>query len=384
MACGHAPAGRGSSTTPIAARRPPWSSCGRRSTAGSPRCSCSTTAPPPTSPRLVDRSPAWSVIGAAPDIAPLVPLLRRRSFVDVRPWVVTAYPVTVTDVPHDSTRIAVRTDLDALVELYSTFEFVGGLTTWQLRARLRHVLDRHYIIVTEWPGDATRFAGAAAVTTRARRYAVLDLLTVVPEHRGAGRSWALVAHAQVDRQRTRPGGRRRPWPGTNPMNLEDHLGDDTYVAVRPRRTPAFPRAGPTAQALRPLAAAEPPSTDLVPRTGRTAGAQRRLTSGRERGGRHHGDRPVSCSRRWVSSSSRGRRRRGHQSSPSSAPSTLSRDSTAGRSYCISFPSAAGSLAARRRTHCSAERQRGFQVKLPLDDVDSCRFRHAAAVRPTFR
>ncbi len=187
--------------------------------------------------RLVDHGPAWSVVGAAPDIAPLVPLLRRRSFVDVRPWVVTAYPVTVTDVTHDSTRIAVRTDLDALVELYSTFEFSGGLTTWQLRSRLRHILDRHYIVVTEWPGDATRLAGAAAVTARARRYAVLELLTVVPEHRGGGRSWALVAHAQAIGNALGYAG-VAAMAGTNPMNLEDHLGDDTYVAVRlvePRR-----------------------------------------------------------------------------------------------------------------------------------------------------
>jgi N-acetylglutamate synthase-like GNAT family acetyltransferase len=187
--------------------------------------------------RLVDRSPAWSVIGAAPDIAPLVPLLRRRSFVNVRPWVVTAYPVTVTDVPHESTRIAGRADLDALVELYSTFEFVGGMTTWQLRPLLRHVLDRHYIVVTEWPGDATRLAGAAAITARARRYAVLELLTVVPEHRGSGGSWALVAHAQAIGNALGLAG-AAALAGTNPMNFDDHVDDDSYLAVHlvaPRR-----------------------------------------------------------------------------------------------------------------------------------------------------
>ena len=76
-----------------------------------------------------------------------------------------------------------------------------------------------------------------AITTRARRYAVLDLLTVVPEHRGAGRSWALVAHAQAIGNALGLAG-VAAMAGTNPMNLEDHLGDDTYVAVRlvaPRR-----------------------------------------------------------------------------------------------------------------------------------------------------
>lgn len=186
---------------------------------------------------IVDRSPAWSVNGAAPDIAPLVPLLQRRHYVDVRPWVVTAYPNEVTDVPDDSTRLASRADLDALVELYSTFEFVGGLTAWQLRAMLRHVLDRHYIIVVERPGHEAGLAGALAVTTRTRRYGVLDLLTVLPDHRGAGWSWALVAHAQSIGNALGLAG-IAALAGSNPMDLEAHLGDDTYVAVElvpPRR-----------------------------------------------------------------------------------------------------------------------------------------------------
>jgi N-acetylglutamate synthase-like GNAT family acetyltransferase len=185
---------------------------------------------------LVDRSPAWSVNGAAPDIAPLIPLLQRRRFVDVRPWVVTAYPVEVTDAPNDTTRLATRADLDGLVELYSSFEFVGGLTAWQLRVMLRHVLDRHYVIVVESPGEEAGFAGALAITTRTRRYGVLDLLTVVPGHRGAGWSWALVAHAQSIGNALGIAG-IAALAGSNPMDLEDHLGDDRYVAVElvPRR-----------------------------------------------------------------------------------------------------------------------------------------------------
>ena len=186
---------------------------------------------------IVDRSPAWSVNGAAPDIAPLVPRLRRRCYVDVRPWVVTAYPNEVTDVPDASTRLASRADLDALVELYSEFEFVGGLTAWQLRAMLRHVLDRHYIIVIDRPGDEAGLAGALAITTRTRRYGVLDLLTVLPDHRGAGWSWALVAHAQSIGNVLGLAG-IAALAGSNPMDLEPHLDDDTYIAVElvpPRR-----------------------------------------------------------------------------------------------------------------------------------------------------
>jgi N-acetylglutamate synthase-like GNAT family acetyltransferase len=180
---------------------------------------------------IIDRSPAWSVNGVAPDIAPLLPLLRRRRFVDVRPWVVTTYPNDVTDAADDSTRLASGADLDALVELYSAYEFVAGLTTWQLRAMLRHVLHRHYVIVVEWPGDASRLAGALAVTTRTRRYGVLDLLTVVPDLRGAGWSWALVARAQAIGNALGLAG-IAALAGSNPMHLEDHLGDDTYVSVQ--------------------------------------------------------------------------------------------------------------------------------------------------------
>jgi N-acetylglutamate synthase-like GNAT family acetyltransferase len=186
---------------------------------------------------IVDRSQAWSVNGAATDIAPLLPFLRRKQSVDVRPWVVTDCPVELTDVPDDTTRFASRADLDALVELYSTFEFVGGLTAWQLRSMLRHVLDRHYIIVADWPGDPSRLAGALVVPTRTRRYGVVDLLTVVPDHRGAGWSWALVSRAQSIGNAFSLRG-LAALVGSNPMNFDVHMGDDVYVAVdlaTPRR-----------------------------------------------------------------------------------------------------------------------------------------------------
>jgi N-acetylglutamate synthase-like GNAT family acetyltransferase len=179
---------------------------------------------------LVDRSRAWSVNGAATDIAPLIPRLRRKHSVDVRPWVVTTCPVEITEVPDDTTRFASRADLDALVELYSTFEFVGGLTAWQLRSMLRHVLDRHYIVVADWPGDSSRIAGALVVTTRTHRYGVVDLLTVVPDHRGAGWSWALVSRAQSIGNAFGLSG-LAALVGSNPMNLDVHMGDDVYVAV---------------------------------------------------------------------------------------------------------------------------------------------------------
>ena len=216
---------------------------------------------------LVDRSPAWSVNGAAPDIAPLIPLLQRRRFVDVRPWVVTAYPIDVTEVPDDVTRLASGADLDALVELYSTFEFVGGLTAWQLRTMLRHLLDRHYVIVVEWPGDDARFAGAVAITTRTRR-----LRRARPAHGRAGPPWrGLVLGSRrpraVDRQRARhrrrcgargvePDGPRRPC-ARRPVR-RGRTGAETTV----------PRPTSPARPLRSLATTAAESPGLVPRTGR--------------------------------------------------------------------------------------------------------------------
>ncbi len=163
-----------------------------------------------------------------------------------------------------------RADLDALVELYSTFEFVGGLTAWQLRTMLRHLLDRHYVIVVEWPGDDARFAGAVAITTRTRRYGVLDLLTVVPDHRGAGWSWALVAHAQSIGNALGIAG-VAALAGSNPMDLDAHVRRRPVRRGRAGAEATVPRPTSPARPLRSLATTATESPGLVPRTGRHIG-----------------------------------------------------------------------------------------------------------------
>ena len=275
----------------------------------------------------------------------------------MRPWVVTAYPVEVTEVPDDTTRLASRSDLDALVELYSTFEFVGGLTAWQLRAMLRHVLDRHYMIVAEWPGDDARFAGALAITTRTRRYGVLDLLTVVPDHRGAGWSWALVARAQSIGNALGLAG-VAALAGSNPMDLDDHLGDDVYVAVdlvppRRFRGQGRLRAASTAGGSRCTRERRSGSAN---RATRRVDSRRRSASERVRTGC---DRTKAVETAITKTAALDRvRREGQLIEPlpprddamrtcRSSASTLSLDSTAGRSYCIAVPSAAVVIRRRR-------------------------------------
>jgi hypothetical protein len=180
--------------------------------------------------QLVDRGRSWTVHGAATDIGPLVPLLGRRRAVHVRPWVVTSVPNDVTTAPDDGTRIATLADLEALVELYSGFEFAGTLTRWQLRPMLRHVLDHHYILVVDDPRQPGQLCAALAITTRARRYGVIDLLTVVPDQRRSGWSWALIARAQEIGNGLGQAG-VAALADSNPLDLDEHLGDDHYVAV---------------------------------------------------------------------------------------------------------------------------------------------------------
>ena len=243
--------------------------------------------------------------------------------------------------PDDVTRLATRADLDALVELYSTFEFVGGLTAWQLRTMLRHLLDRHYVIVVEWPGDDARFAGAVAITTRTRRYGVLDLLTVVPDHRGAGWSWALVAHAQSIGNALGIAG-IAALAGSNPMDL------DAHVARRPVRRggtgaeTTVPRPTSPTRPLRSLATTATESTDLVPRTGRHIDArstEQRMTDSADPG---RGGAAARDCRRSQPEYLMGQLIEPWPPPPllllrncRSSASTLSRDSTAGRSYCMS-------------------------------------------------
>jgi hypothetical protein len=121
------------------------------------------------------------------------------------------------------------------------------------------VLDRHYVIVIDRPGDESGLAGGLVIRTRTGRYLLVDLVTVLPGHRGSGWSWALVAQAQSIGNALGLAG-TAAIAATNPMNLDDHLGDDTFVAVdlvAPRRFRGQGRLRRLYGRYRPLHAREP-------------------------------------------------------------------------------------------------------------------------------
>jgi N-acetylglutamate synthase-like GNAT family acetyltransferase len=139
--------------------------------------------------RLLDRSFAWSVVGTAGDIRPLLPHLRRARRMLVAPWFIASHPVPdLLGPPDDHTRLATTLDIGPLVELYSGYETSWPLTRWQLRQYLQRTLDRHVVIVYETEG---RLVGAIAVDSRTRHYVTMTDLTVQPDFRRSGIAWEL-------------------------------------------------------------------------------------------------------------------------------------------------------------------------------------------------
>jgi hypothetical protein len=150
---------------------------------------------------IIDRGPAWWVAGSADDVGPITEHLRRRIGVVAAPWLVSPYPSRIAGDPDDRTRLAGIDDRDALVELFSSFEFRPASTKWQARSWARRLSSRSIVLVADDPDHTARdrkpgLAGAIVVTIATRRYAIVDRLTVVPAHRERGLAWALAARAQ--------------------------------------------------------------------------------------------------------------------------------------------------------------------------------------------
>jgi len=188
--------------------------------------------------RLLDRSCAWSVGGAADDIRPLLPHLRRARRVLVAPWILASHPVPdLLGAPDDHTRVATALDLDQLVELYSGYEMAWPMTRWQLRQYVRHALADHLVVVYE---TADRIVGAVVIRGRTRRYAALMDLTVHPDFRRSGISWELVKR-MCEIGRAMAIGGWAALAASNPMHMNDdriRWGDENYYAVHlgsPRR-----------------------------------------------------------------------------------------------------------------------------------------------------
>ena len=191
---------------------------------------------------------------------------------------------------------------------------------------------------SSWPGDEAGFAGALAVTTRTRRYGVAR-----SAHGGPRPSWrGLVVGARrpraVDRQRARPRGHRGTG-GIEPDGSRRPPGGRPVRRRRARAAATVPRAGsPAPSCTAGGSRCNPRAPIWFREPGEPAGPRAWIdaTGTRSKSGRRRiGHRPRIVFVVGFSSSSLGHSRcccclRYCRSSAS----TLSRDSTAGRSYCM--------------------------------------------------
>lgn len=142
---------------------------------------------------LIDHSAAWEVVGAAPDVAPLLPHLRRggRTVIEM-PLVGASTPVDPLEPVDPRTRPATIDDLDDLVRLYASYELDLVPTRRRLRRFLAEALAHRPLVVAEAGGQ---IVGAARCDGQSRRFAFWSGLTVLPEHRGERLSWAIAMRA---------------------------------------------------------------------------------------------------------------------------------------------------------------------------------------------
>jgi hypothetical protein len=168
--------------------------------------------------RRIDRSVAWSVVGAAADIRPLQPHVRRVQRVLVLPWATVPHPIPdILGPPDHHTRAATLLDLGQLTDLYSGYELFAALTRWQLRQHLRRLIDRHLVMVYE---RDERIVAAAIIDGRTRRFAIGTDLTVHPEFRREGIAWEIGKRMEA-MDRGLGVGAWGALAATNPMQVED-------------------------------------------------------------------------------------------------------------------------------------------------------------------
>lgn len=190
--------------------------------------------------RRLDRSPAHGLRGPTRHVGP-VRLASRRAVDGAEvPWVVMEPPVSVLGEPDERTRLAGPADLDALVDLYERYELFHHATRWQVRWSVRSTLRRCPVIVADAAGGG--LAGAAVVSARTARYAVLDSLTVRPAYRRSGLAWAICARAQALANAYGVGGVLAVAP-TNPMTPPTSASDDSWSSVWLVRARRFPGQG---------------------------------------------------------------------------------------------------------------------------------------------
>ncbi len=195
----------------------------------------------PLAASLVDRSPAWVVLGSLEDTQHLYPHLARR--IEIQPKMMAFFwgPAPIPDFEYDDPRIraATRSDLPALYALYEAFEADAIPTRPRVRRYVRECLARGPLLVATQDDE---IVAALRVDCRSRDFLMWGGLTVEPGCRGQGIGLSLAMSAICEtrdlelgacmiRGTTNPMSYRQLAPGIEMGALEAELW--TEIPLRP-------------------------------------------------------------------------------------------------------------------------------------------------------
>ena len=195
----------------------------------------------PMAASLIDRSPAWAVLGAVEDTQHVFPHLARR--VDRAPRLMAffsgAAPIPEFDYDNPQVRQANESDLSDLYALYEAFEADAIPTRPRMRKYVRQCLARGPLLVATIDGTVI---AAVRVDSRSRNYLMWGGLTVEPSFRSEGVALSLVMTAICEsrdlkmgacmiRGTTNPMSYRQLEPGIAMGALEADFW--TEIALRP-------------------------------------------------------------------------------------------------------------------------------------------------------
>jgi GNAT superfamily N-acetyltransferase len=137
---------------------------------------------------VIEGTPAWEISGGPDHVQPLLPHITRPGAVSGWPWAVI--PDLAMEVPPEiealipprdpRCRLATQDDLDALVDLYATYELEPIPTRRRLRTYLERSVPHRPMLVSEVDGN---IAGAYRVDFMSSRFAYWSSMTVLPEYR---------------------------------------------------------------------------------------------------------------------------------------------------------------------------------------------------------
>lgn len=135
---------------------------------------------------VIDRGPAWTVLGALEDTQHVYPHLTRRANIQPRIQAFFSGPAPIPDLEYHDRRIrrATPADRKALYSLYEAFELDDAIPTRpRVHSYVRQCLDRGPILVATVDG---KLVGAVRIEARSERYLLWGGMTVEPEFRNQG------------------------------------------------------------------------------------------------------------------------------------------------------------------------------------------------------